>query len=194
MKDLRTLYNEAAIARRVRALGQQITKDYRGQTVDVVGLVDNGYIFLADLVREVHLPMRIHFIRTVMKDVVDHALGKERKEISYTPEIPAENRNILLLDGVLQSGITTDFLLRRIGLRSPRSVKTAVLIDKSFDRKVFLEPDYYAFRLASNDIVVGYGLSWNGLHGNLPFLAKLTPPGKAADGRPRSAPGKRGKK
>jgi hypoxanthine phosphoribosyltransferase len=175
VKGTKVLYNPAAIARRVRAIAQQISRDFRGQTVDVVGLVDNGYIFLADLVRYLELPVRIHFIRTVMRDVVDPVLGKERKEISYTPEIAAEDKNILLVDGVLQSGVTTDFLLRRIGLKSPRAVKTAVLLDKSADRRVFLEPDYFAFRTASKGIVVGFGLAWNGLYGNLPYLATLNP-------------------
>lgn len=192
MKGLRTLFAEAAIGRRVRSLGQQISRDFRGQTLDVVGLVDNGYVFLADLVRHLDLPVRIHFIRTVMKDIVDPALGKERKEISYTPEMAAEGRDILLVDGVLQSGVTTDFLLRRIGLRNPHSVKTAVLVDKVADRKVFLEPDYFAFRTASNDIVVGYGLAWNGLYGNLPFLATLNPAQSAARGG--RSKGKKGRK
>jgi len=78
-----------------------------------------------------------------------------------------------VVDGLVQTGITHDFLLRRISLRNPRSVKTAVLIDKVVDRRVLLEPDYVGFRLASNDMVVGYGLALNGLDGNLPYVGKL---------------------
>lgn len=187
MKGLKVLYKPEAIARRVRELGKQISKDFAGKTLDVVGLLDNGFIFMADLLRAIEVPVRTHFIRTESHDIVDPDTGKPRREIFYTPEIEAENRNILLVDGVLQSGITTDFLLRRIGLHRPWTVKTAVCVDKPAERKVLLEPDYYAFRIASNDIVIGYGLSWDGLHSNLPFLGTLARPGKAAPLRPTRA-------
>jgi len=182
VKSLKVLFKPEAIARRVRELGRQISRDFRGQTLDVVGLIDNGHIFMADLVRALDIPVRCHFIRTETRDITDPNTGKERKEIFYTPEINADDKNILLVDGVLQSGITTDFLLRRIYLRRPRTVKTAVCIDKPAERKVFLEPDYWAFRLASNSVVVGYGLAWDRLHGNLPYLgtwASPAPAGKA---------------
>lgn len=186
MKGLKVLYKPEAIARRVRELGQQISKDFAGKTLDVVGLIDNGFIFMADLVRAISVPVRTHFIRTESRDIIDPDTGKPRREIFYTPEIEAENRNILLVDGVLQSGITTDFLLRRIGLHRPWVVKTAVCVDKPAERKVLLEPDYYAFRLASNEIVIGYGLSWDGLHSNLPYLGTWVhreKPGAARGGR-----------
>jgi hypoxanthine phosphoribosyltransferase len=171
VNQLKVLYNAPAIAKRIRLLGGQISRDFRGQTLDVVGLVDNGFIFMADLVRSLTIPVRCHFVRTEIFDALDPSTGKPRKEIFYTPEINGAGRNILLVNGVLESGITTDFLLRRIGLSHPRMIKTAVFIDKPQDRKVPLHPDYHAFRVASNQIVAGYGLSWNGLHGNLPYLA-----------------------
>lgn len=181
---VKVLYKPDAIARRVRELGRQITRDFRGETLDVVGRLDNGFVFMADLVRAINLPMRYHFVRADVQNVTDLTSGKERKEIFYTPEIDAEGKNLLVVDGVLQSGVTADFLLRRLGLYRPRVVKTAVLLDKPSDRKVSLEPDYAAFRLASNKVVVGYGLAWEGLHGNLPYLGTFNPDGK---GRRRAA-------
>jgi hypoxanthine phosphoribosyltransferase len=89
------------------------------------------------------------------------------------------------VDGLVQTGITHDFLLRRIGLHNPRSVKTAVLIDKVADRHVLLEPDYVGFRLASNEVVIGYGLAWNGLHGNLPYVGKMNRSAASSAGRTR---------
>lgn len=189
MKPLKVLFKPEAIARRVRELGRQISRDFRGQTLDVVGLIDNGHIFMADIIRAIDVPVRCHFIRTETRDITDPNTGKERKEIFYTPEINADDKNILLVDGVLQSGITTDFLLRRIYLHRPRTVKTVVCIDKPGERKVFLEPDYWAFRLASNSVVVGYGLSWDRLHGNLPYLGTwaATPPAASAGKAPARA-------
>lgn len=181
MKDeLKVLYRPEEIARRVREVGQQISEDFEGETLDVVAVLDNAYVFMADLVRALEVPVRTHFIRAEMEDIVDPNTGKERKEISFTPEVEVSDGNVLVLEGVLQSGITTDFLLRRIGLHNPRVVKTAVCIDKPAERRVFLEPDYVLFKLASNEIVVGYGLAWNGLHSNLPFFGAVARPAAPA--------------
>jgi len=173
VKSLKKLYSPEVISRRVRQLGREISRDYRGKTVDLVAVLDNGYMFVADLVRTLDVPVRTHFIRTEVRDIVDPNLGKPRQEIFYTPEVDAEAKHILLVDGLVRTGITHDFLLRRISLRNPRSVKTAVLVDKVAERHVLLEPDYVGFRLASNDMVVGYGLALNGLDGNLPYVGKL---------------------
>ncbi len=172
MSGLRVLYKPEAIARRVRQLGRDISHDYRGKTVDVVGVVENGYVFLADLVRSLTVPVRTHFIRTETRDIVDPNTGKPRQEIFYTPEIDAAGKHILLVDGIVHTGITHDFLLRRMHLRNPKTVKVAVLIDKVAERHVLLEPDYFGFQVASNDVVIGYGLSYDGMNGNLPYLAK----------------------
>lgn len=184
-KNLTVLYNREAIARRVREMGRAISRDFKGQTLDVVAVLDNAFVFVADLVRAIDIPVRTHFIRTEIQEITDPNTGKERQEIFYSPEIDAQDKNILLVEGVLQSGITTDFLMRRIGLHGPRVVKTAVVVDKPRQRKVFLEPDYYAFRLASNDMVVGYGLAWDGLHSNLPYLGSMTRRRKGKPGRGR---------
>lgn len=193
MNGLKVLHSPQAIARRVRELGEKISRDFRGKTVDVVGLVDNGFVFMADLVRTIRVPVRYHFIRTEVFHVTDADTGKPRKEIFYTPEIEAAGKNILLVDGVLQSGVTTDFLLRRIGLHQPRMLKTAVCVDKPEERKVPLKPDYCAFRIASNLTVVGYGLSWQGLHGNLPYLGSWSPQ-RRSPSRRRTHKGRRSKR
>lgn len=184
MKGLKVLYKPEVIARRVRQMGAEISRDFRGKTLDVVGVLDNGYVFLADLVRAIQVPVRTHFIRTEIRDIVDPNTGKPRQEIFYTPEVETKGKNVLLVDGVMRTGVTHDFLLRRLGLHNPRVVKTAVLIDKPAERHVLLEPDYVGFRLASNDMVIGYGLSWNGLNGNLPYVGKLSrSPGPARKGK-----------
>jgi len=179
--ELKVIYKPEEIARRVREVGRQISEDFEGETLDVVAVLDNAYVFMADLVRALEVPVRTHFIRAEMEDVLDPNTGKERKEISFTPEVEASGGNVLVVEGVLQSGITTDFLLRRIGLHNPRVVKTAVCIDKPGERRVFLEPEYALFKLASNEIVVGYGLAWNGLHSNLPYIGAVERPAAPAE-------------
>lgn len=172
--ELKPLYKAGQVARRVRELGRKITRDYRGEPIELVGVLDNSFIFLADLARAIQSPVRCHFIRSETRDIRDPA-GYERKEIFYTPEFSAAGKHVLLVDGVLTSGVTMDFLLKRVGLSQPKSVKTAVLIDKPAERKLALQPDYFGFRMASNKIVVGYGLGWDGFYRNLPYIGTPAP-------------------
>lgn len=185
---LKVLYSEKEIARRVQELGSQIARDFKGETIHVVGLVDTGHIFMADLIRSLKGSVSAHFVSTNTREIIDPNYQRERKEIFFYPEIEAENRSLLVVDGVLNSGVTMDFLLRRMWLRQPRMVKTVVLLDKVAARRVLLEPDYVGFEFASNDIVVGYGLAWDGLYGNLPYLAV-----SSKDGAGKTAKGSRRK-
>ncbi|MFQ5926261.1 MAG: phosphoribosyltransferase [Terriglobia bacterium] len=186
--EFKPLYKANQIARRLRALGKEISRDYGDETIDLVGILDNSFVFFADLVRHIHTPVRCHFVRAEYRDIHDLA-GHERKEIFYTPEFDAAGKNVLLVDGVLHSGVTIDFLVKRIELSQPKSIKMVVLVDKPIERKVFLEPDYYGFRLASNKVVCGYGLAWDGFYRNLPYVA--VPASKPARRRRRSRPARK---
>ena len=181
--DFKPLYKAEQIARRVRELGKQISRDSGGEPLDVVCLLDNGFVFFADLIRHLTVPVRCHFVRVEARDTVDLA-GHERKEIFYTPEIGANGKNVLLVDGVLHTGVVMDFLVKRIGLSGPKSLKTVVLVDKLAERKVPLEPDYVGFRLASNQMVAGYGLAWDGFYRNLPYVGVAA--GSKGGGRARA--------
>ena len=167
-------YTAQRIAKRVNELGREITKASRGHRLDVVITMDRGFLFGADLVRGIDVPVMLHFIRENVRDV-EHG-GKSRREVFFgdretvnaSKDRPAlKGRDVLLVDAVLESGITQEFLLRRIGESKPRSLRLAVLLDKTSKRRVNLEPDYFGFRTASNDAWVGYGLSGaNGVGGS----------------------------
>jgi len=148
----------ARIAARVAALGREITKAYQGRRVDVVITLDRGFVFGADLIREMRSPLVCHFVREDVRDVNDGS-GHERREVFFGARPELMGRDVLLLDAVLESGVTQEFLLRRLGESQPRSLRLAVLLDKPMRRRVGLEPDYFGFRIASNDIWVGYGLA-----------------------------------
>lgn len=159
-------YTAQRIAGRVKELGREITKASGGRRLDVVITMDRGFIFGADLVREIDAPVQLHFVREEMRDV-EHG-GKSRREVFFgnrdtvnagTDRPTLKGRDVLLVDAVLESGITQDFLLRRIGESKPRSLRLAVLLDKTSKRRVNLEPDYFGFRAASNESWAGYGLS-----------------------------------
>jgi hypoxanthine phosphoribosyltransferase len=150
-------YSAAKIASRVAALGRQISSEYHGRRVDVVITLDRGFVFAADLVRELKCPVVCHFVREEVRDV-EHG-GHHRREVHFGVRPELKGRDVLLVDAVLESGVTQDFLLRRLGDGRPRSLRLAVLLDKPAKRRVALEPDYFGFRTASKQVWVGYGLA-----------------------------------
>ena len=153
----RAAYSAARIGARVAALGKEITRAYKGRRVDVVVTLDRGFVFAADLIREINTAVVCHFVREDVRDVNDG--GNERREVYFGARPELKGRDVLLLDAVLESGVTQEFLLRRLGESQPRSLRLAVLLDKTARRRVGLEPDYFGFRTASNDVWVGYGLA-----------------------------------
>jgi hypoxanthine phosphoribosyltransferase len=155
-KRQRTL-SAGRIAAKVAELGRAITRAYQGRRVDVVVMMDRGFMFAADLIRHVDAPVVCHFVRQDVSDV-EHG-GHARREVAFGKGPDLKGRDVLLVDAVLDSGVTQEFLLRRLGESQPRSLRMAVLLDKPEQRRVALEPDYFGFRTASNSIWVGYGLA-----------------------------------
>jgi hypoxanthine phosphoribosyltransferase len=154
---LSAAYSPARIASRVAVLGREISRANAGRRLDVVITLDRGFIFAADLVRQLTGPTICHFVREDVRDVEDS--GKARREVFFGVRPDLRGRDVLLVDAVLDSGVTQEFLLRRLGENKPRSLRLAVLLDKPQRRRVDLEPDYFGFRTASNDLWVGYGLA-----------------------------------
>ena len=189
-------YSAARIAGRVKTLGRAISKAYRGRRLDIVVTMDRSFVFAADLVRAIDGPVAMHFVREDVRDV--EMDGRVRREVFFGNrqttsggEAASEfkGRDVLLVDVVLDSGVTQEFLLRRIGENKPRSLRLAVLLDKAAKRRVALEPDYFGFQTASNLMWSGYGLAGtNGLGRNGEALVS----GEGASGRSRRA--KKGKR
>ncbi len=150
-------FSPARIASRVAALGREISRTSQGRRLDVVITLDRGFIFAADLVRQLTNPTVCHFVREEVRDVEDS--GHARREVFFGVRPELKGRDVLLVDAVLDSGVTQEFLLRRLGESKPRSLRMAVLLDKPERRRVDLEPDYFGFRTASNEQWVGYGLA-----------------------------------
>jgi hypoxanthine phosphoribosyltransferase len=163
-------YSAPRIAKQVAALGKAIHRDYRGRRLDVVITMDRGFIFAADLVRHLPGPVACHFVSADVRDVKQN--NRPLREVFFGKRPDLRGRDVLLVDTVIESGVTQEFLLRRLGESRPRSLRLAVLLDKPARRHVSLEPDYFGFRTASNEVWVGYGLpAPNGLGRNLPALA-----------------------
>lgn len=175
-------YSAARIAARVSTLGKEIARAYKGRRLDAVVTLDRGFIFAADLLRSIDAPIVCHFIHEDVRDV-EHG-GHERREVFFGARPDLKGRDVLVVDAVLESGVTQDFLLRRLGESHPRSLRLAVLLDKPARRRVDLEPDYFGFRTASNNVWVGYGLAAaNGMGRNHRGLAGGKAPAKQRQGK-----------
>jgi hypoxanthine phosphoribosyltransferase len=147
----------ARIAARVAALGKEITRAYNGRRLDVVITLDRGFVFAADLIRNIVAPVVCHFVSEDVRDVEQS--GHSRREVFFGKRLDLKGREVLLVDAVLESGVTQEFLLRRLGESRPRSLRLVVLLDKPPSRRVALEPDYFGFQSASKDLWIGYGLA-----------------------------------
>ena len=165
--------SESRIAGRVAELGKEISRAYRGRRLDIVVTMDRGFMFAADLIRELDGMVVCHFVREDLRDVEDG--GRPRREVLFSGAPDLKGRDVLLVDAVLESGVTQEFLLRRLGESSPRSLRLAVLLDKPEKRRVDLESDYFGFKTASKEVWVGYGLAAaNGTGRNLRQLTNGT--------------------
>ncbi len=167
---LKMLVEEKAIRKKVRELARQINRDYAGKTLHVVGVLEDGFVFMADLVRALTVPVVCYFVRS---QVSDSNSGKvAMREILYIPPVDAAGKDLLLVEGILHSGVTLDHLCRTLLAKQPASLRIAVLVDKTGDRKIDVPVHYAGFQLSGHS-VVGYGMGYEGQYRNLAFLAQV---------------------
>lgn len=176
---MKVAYSRKELAARINELGRAISKDYRGRTLDVVAIMENSFLFAADLVRQISCPVVCHFVRTEMRDV--ELGGATWPELFFSTPPRLQGRNVLLVDAMLHTGVPQDFLWKRIEDYNPRSLSLAVLFDKARDHKVGLKAAYVGFADASK-YWVGYGLPGrDGLYRNLPYIATVDKSDEAAE-------------
>jgi hypoxanthine phosphoribosyltransferase len=154
-------------------MARQISADFRGKTIYAVCVLENGFMFMADLVREVDVPIVCQFVKPEFKES-----NPNTTEIFFSPEVDVKGQDVLLIEALVQSGITSEFLIRNLYGRGAASVKLAALLDKQTARRVPLQPDYFGF-LMSESFVVGYGLGTPDLGRNLPYIAARAEGAKA---------------
>ncbi|MGB6483050.1 MAG: phosphoribosyltransferase family protein [Candidatus Acidiferrales bacterium] len=175
---MKVAYSRKELAARINELGRAISKDYSDRTLDVVAILENSFLFAADLVRGISCPVVCHFVRTEMRDV--ELGGTTWPELFFSTPPKLEGRDVLLVDAVLHTGVPQDFLWKRIEEYRPRSLSLAVLFDKARDHKVELKATYVGFASASK-YWVGYGLAGrDGLYRNLPYVATIGGDGESA--------------
>ena len=174
MPELKVLISRQEIAKRVNELGAQITKDYAGQSVNLVGVLKGAAIFLSDLARQVDLDATFDFIG-VSSYGNRPSPPQELKsgwdstgEVKLTKDVDQtlKDKNIILVEDILDTGLTMTYLRRLLEARQPKSLKIAALLDKPTRRKLPLEGDYVGFKIP-DEFVVGYGLDYAEKYRNL---------------------------
>ena len=167
---LQIIISSEQIQKRVRELARQISHDYKGKTVHALAVLENGFIFLADLVRSIEVPVICQFIKPRYRpQLTDDLPGM--MEIFFSHELEIKGQHLLLVEGLVHSGVTTEFLINDLRARGAASVKLITLLDRQSARRVQLQPDYFGF-LVDSAFLMGYGLgSPDQTNRNLPFLA-----------------------
>lgn len=168
--NLRIVYSAKQLQKRVRELAKEINRDYQGKTLHVVGILENCFVFMGDLIRLLKVPVICYFVRPDVHDTAPG--GVPMREIRYVPPVEAAGKDVLLLDGILQSGLTLDHLYRYILGQNPGSVRTATLIEKTDERKVAVPTDYVGFK-TTGKFLTGYGLGYQDKYRNLPYVATV---------------------
>jgi hypoxanthine phosphoribosyltransferase len=168
-EQLRIVIPAEQIQKRVREMGRQISDDYRGRSIHLLTLLENGFIFMADLVRALEVPVICQFIKPrYHEQKADGSGGVLEIFFSHEPDI--RGQHLLVLEGLVHSGVTTEFLMNDLRDRGAASVKLATLLDRQSARRVQLQPDYFGF-LVDEAFLVGYGLgSPEQTNRNLPYV------------------------
>jgi hypoxanthine phosphoribosyltransferase len=165
----RILISEPELKARIAELGADIARDYSGRSPIVVGVLQGAFLFMADLVRATPIDLTTDFM-----GVVSYAGGQSSGHVRIISDLSMsiEGRDVLVVEDIVDTGLTLTYLTRTLEARHPKSLRVCVLVDKIERRKVEVGIDYVGFTIP-NVFVVGYGFDYEGLYRNLPYLAAL---------------------
>ncbi|HEV3318551.1 MAG TPA: hypoxanthine phosphoribosyltransferase [Solirubrobacteraceae bacterium] len=164
------LVSERELQARVRELGAAISRDYAGRALLLVGVLKGAVFFLSDLMRFIEIPVEVDFMAVASYGSATDSSGVVR--ILKDLDAAIEDRDVLIVEDIVDSGLTLQYLLRNLGSRNPRTLEVCALLTKPARRKVELRAKYVGFEI-EDEFVVGYGLDYAERHRNLPFVAAL---------------------
>ncbi len=168
------LFTAEDIATRITAMGQQIGQRYAGEELVVVCLLKNSLVFMADLMRAIPIPFRSYTLRVV--HVSETLGGPTALQVLYGSAVPVEGQNVIVVDDVVDTGVTLAYVRDHLAARQPKSLSIAVLIDRTAPRKTQLTPEWSAFRIEvdhDDRFLVGYGLDRADYYRGLPYVGVL---------------------
>ncbi|MCF6178259.1 MAG: hypoxanthine phosphoribosyltransferase [Geopsychrobacter sp.] len=166
-EKFKILYSRERIAAEVKRLGQEITRDYQQRDILLVGVLKGSFLFIADLIREIESPTMIDFVRLASYGSQTQSSGiiEFRKEL----EMPIRDRDVIIVEDIVDSGYTLECLYNKLLLQEPRSLKICSLIDKRGRREVEIEADYVGMTM-DEGFIIGYGLDYDEHYRNLPDI------------------------
>ena len=166
--NLDVLITEEKLQSRIREIAAKINKDYEGKEPTIVGVLKGSFIFMADLIRQIPLPLSCDFIRVSSYDNRKEPNGTVRIEFDITQSI--KGKDVILVEDIVDTGSTVKFLIDTILAKKPKSLKICALLKKAARGVADVDVDYLGFTIP-NVFVAGYGLDYAGKYRNLPYLA-----------------------
>ena len=166
----RPIVTQEQMRARIREMGRQISADYAGKDLVLVGVLKGAYAFYADLARAIRIPVRVDFIVVTSYGSRAKTSGKVRLVTELTEEI--KGKDVLLVEDIVDSGLTVQRLTKSLAKKKPRSIKVCTLLSKPDRRVVDVRIEYVGFKVP-DQYVVGYGLDYQQKYRNLPYLAVL---------------------
>lgn len=172
-KDIKkVLISEEEIAKRVKELGKQLTEEYKEKDLLIVGILKGCMLYLSDLVRAIDLPLTIDFMVVSSYGTATRSSGVVRIIKDLEREI--EGKDVLIVEDIVDTGLTLSYLIENLKTRNPKSVKVCSFLDKPDRRKAHVDIEYVGFQIP-DEFVVGYGLDYAEIYRNLPFVCVLKP-------------------
>ena len=168
----KVLIEEDAVAARVAELGSEISNDYAGKDLLLVGVLKGAVFFMADLMRELSIPCEVDFMAISSYGASTDSSGVVR--ILKDLDINIEGRDVLVVEDIIDSGLTLSYLIRNLESRNPSSLEICALLTKPERREIDVHVRYTGFEIP-NEFVIGYGLDFGERYRNLPYVAVLDP-------------------
>lgn len=164
------LFDEYKIQTRIREIGMQIASEYKDRAPVLIGILKGGFVFLADLVRAINIPVEMDFlaISSYGSEASSSGVVKIRKDI----DTDLSGRDVIIVEDIVDSGLSLQYIKDYIAKHAPASIKVCVLLDKPKAHKLETSFDYVGFEI-ENEFVVGYGLDYNEHYRNLPYIGIL---------------------
>lgn len=164
------LIDEAEIKRRVKELGEEISKDYQDKVPILVSVLKGGIIFLSDLMRELSVLHEVDFMSVSSYNGGTESSGVVR--ILHDLSINIEGKDVIIVEDIVDSGMTLDYIRHILLARHPKSLRICTLLDKKVARKIAVPIDYVGFEIP-DEFVIGYGLDYGERYRNLPYVAVM---------------------
>ena len=171
MATIDVMISEAEIAKKVEELAKKIEKDFEGEQLLVVGILKGASVFVSDLIRKINLDVNIDFMCVSSYGNSTETSGTVR--ILKDLDVDIAGKNVLIVEDIIDSGLTLSNLVKELQIRNPKSLKLCTLLDKPERRKADVQVDYVGF-VIEDKFIVGYGIDWAEKYRNLPYIGAVT--------------------